>query len=848
MAAGEVSPSFFGHVDNQSYALGLSTCRNAFISYRGGAYSRAGTKFVGYSAQTTHSFPPRLITFRFSIKQGLILEFGHLYMRVIQNGGFVTESAQSVSVITQGSPVSVQTSSSHGYATGDWVYLSGIAGMPALEAQTFYAVVTGPTTFSLSTPFGAPIDSTNFGAYTGGGTAARIYTLVTPWAEKDLKWLKFDQSADVMSICCWNQDDGTLYQPQELARISNNSWTLTPANFVSTVSPPASAPSLTLTHPAGALGTADNSAATYAFGITAVNPNDGSESVMTDPGIVGGSANLAVTSGSILLTWPAVSGVQQYNIYAAEPIAGTTAATPPSTMPAGVLYGYVGTALQTSFTYGNIVPDFSQVPPTHYNPFSGTGNDPSVVTYFQERRVYMATPNQPDTYFMSQPGSFLNFDRRIPTIDSDSITGTPWAQKVDGIQFAVAMPGGLVVLTGSSAWQLTGVGGSSLNPQPITPANQQAQPQAYNGCHSHIPPDKVNWEVFYVQAKGSLVRAFAYNYFINIYTGIDLTYLSSHLFLAAGQANADGSIREWAWSEEPYKVRWVVREDGTLLSLTYLKEQEVAGWARHDTFGQFVSVASCTELPVDATYFATSRPSGLGTAYLIERMDNRLWESVLDCWCVDAGLALPQGSGPVTRVTGLNHLLGNYVAAIMDGVPIVGLLVQQFGDGTIGVTLPFPASNVKVGIGYTVQVQSLYLDAGQPTIQARRKKIAKAAVRLEASAGVQIGCNQPDASTQSPPASFVEWSNLTSVPDRGVPFTSPGGGQGVNLWTGDSQPLPLTGGYQVPGQVCAQQLNPLPMQILAFIPEILPGDIPETDAKEPPPQRQQPTRPQVRAA
>ena len=42
------------------------------------------------------------------------------------------------------------------------------------------------------------------------------------------------------------------------------------------------------------------------------------------------------------------------------------------------------------------------------------------------------------------------------------------------------MPGGAVVLTGRQAWQVTGVGGSSLNPQPITPASQQAQPLSYH--------------------------------------------------------------------------------------------------------------------------------------------------------------------------------------------------------------------------------------------------------------------------------------------------------------------------------------------------------------------------------
>jgi hypothetical protein len=64
-----------------------------FVGYRGGAYSRAGTAFCGFSKQTGRNYPPRLIPFQFSINQGLALEFGHQYMRVLFNGSFVTEGA-----------------------------------------------------------------------------------------------------------------------------------------------------------------------------------------------------------------------------------------------------------------------------------------------------------------------------------------------------------------------------------------------------------------------------------------------------------------------------------------------------------------------------------------------------------------------------------------------------------------------------------------------------------------------------------------------------------------------------------------------------------------------------------
>jgi hypothetical protein len=86
LASGEISPSLFGRVDVDRERIAASTMRNFIVNFRGGCASRPGTKFVGFSKQTTRDFPPRLIPFQFNIEQGLALEFGHHYMRVISEG------------------------------------------------------------------------------------------------------------------------------------------------------------------------------------------------------------------------------------------------------------------------------------------------------------------------------------------------------------------------------------------------------------------------------------------------------------------------------------------------------------------------------------------------------------------------------------------------------------------------------------------------------------------------------------------------------------------------------------------------------------------------------------------
>jgi hypothetical protein len=537
-----------------------------------------------------------------------------------------------------------------------------------------------------------------------------------------------------------------------------------------------------------------------------------------------------------------------------------------------------------------------------------TGTYPGVVSYFQQRRVYAATANAPDTYFMSKPGAYLNFDSSLPVTDTDAITGTPWAQQVNGVQFMIQMPAGLVVMTGLGTWVVNGAGGSTINPQPVTPSSDQALQQGFNGCNDICPPFVENYDIIFVQAKGSIVRDVFTGSYFNIFVGNDLTELSGQLFTGY-------TLSQVAWTEEPYKIAWYVRNDGVLLSLTYLKEQEVYGWARHDTFGQFVSVCSVIEPPVDALYAVVARPrspGGANTAYFVERMNDRIWNSVEDAWCVDCGLSLPQptptaniasstasgatvffvdspifssgsvghvirvGGGiatitgfinseqvsaiwnlppaqtlidatgqfmivqaegswtmtqPVTTVSGLRHLVGLTVTGLADGVVIPPQTVAA--DGTI--TLPFAASSVVIGLGFQAQVQSVYLDTGaQPTVQGRRKSVTAVTTRVDGSLGFKVGSNEVDGSTVSPPILAPIWTNLQPAQVLSSTYTSPGGATVTKLFTGDLRDN-LVANWTKPGQVAAQQDQPLPMSLTAFICETLEGDLPEQAYAQQPP-------------
>lgn len=346
------------------------------------------------------------------------------------------------------------------------------------------------------------------------------------------------------------------------------------------------------------------------------------------------------------------------------------------------------------------------------------GDDPSCVAYYQQRRVYANTINEPDTYFMSKPGAFQNMDSGIPTVDSDAIIGSPWAQQVNGIQFLVPMQTGLIVLTGNSAWLLNGGTNAA-----ITPSDQTAVAESYNGCNATVPPITIDYDILYVQSKGSIVCDLAYNFLLNVFTGSDRTVLSSHLF-------DNHSILQWTWAREANKLVWAVREDGILLSLTYMKEQDIYGWARHDTNGLFVSVSSITEqhraasasgVPqaaplADAVYTIVQRYINGQWVYYAERMDDRIWTDSEGCWCVDAGVAYPQvyfnetinasaatGNGVVFTVATPTFVTGNVGDVIRMGGGIATITtfissMQVLGNitQTIAQTVPNDPNNTPI--------------------------------------------------------------------------------------------------------------------------------------------------------
>jgi hypothetical protein len=667
-ASGELSPNLFAHVDLEQYKQGCATMRNFFVDYRSGSSSRAGLKLVVQAFNST--FPVRVISFQTSLLVPYTLEFGQSYMRPLTNGAPVFETGFAINTISVSNPC-IANIPGHNFVVGDWIFLSSLGGMVQLSNRFFIVAAVVGANVTLKDTYGNFVNSSAYTAYTGGGLANRIYKIASPYLGADLALLKFVQIANTMYLT------HPAYPPYLLTFISPTNWTFTPITFGTTVTAPGA--------PTVAFSSAGS--ANYAYVITAVDAA-GQESLPSPPGTVAGAVDIGSTAGTITASWAAVGGAASYNVYKAE-------LSISSAVPSGAAFGYIQTVTGTVAVDSNFVPDFSQTPPAgavppaapgSQNPFAG-GNDPGCCCFFQQRLYYAGSNQFPQTFWGSQPGLYNNFNISDPIQADDAITGTLVSLQVNYIKAMVPMPGGLILLSTQGAWQLSGSGGGLASTTAVTPINAVATPQAYNGI-GDVPPIVINQDVLYVQYKNSIVRDLTYNVYANIYTGVDISIFSNHLFTGH-------RVVQWAFAEEPFKTIWAVREDGIALSLTYVQDQGIKGWARHDTLGLFQSVCAVTEGLLDAAYFSVQRFIQGGFWTFIERMDTRQMPyGAEDAWCVDCATQSPLTQPAATLVASASSGTANFSASANVFSPAsVGQIIRM-GGGIAQVTIYNSASSV----------------------------------------------------------------------------------------------------------------------------------------------------------
>lgn len=655
-SAGVFSRALQGRSDLEKSDLGLAAAENFFIDYRGGATSRGGFEFCEELSSAITGV--RFFNFQFNrlISNNYLLVFTNLRLRFIQDGGFVLEAAKVISGIAG----NVVTSTAHGFSVDDLVQISGRNyRITAVTTNTF-------TVVNMASAVETPV----------GTTVQRIYTIVTTFTTAMLPGLQFRQRRDLVRITSLD------HTPMDLLRINHTNWSLT--NF-STGGSVIASPSGGLTATASSAGTA-----AICWAVTSVD-EDGRESFLSRIQTTTGIVNYANDPGSVRFSWFPVAGAKYYNVYRSL-VFPTTAQVSP-----GQQLGYIGRAYGTSFTDANINPNFGITPQTYYNPFdtgqievitmtnngsgytsdpvvsvtggggsgfvgiplrnptnnniegvlitnpgkgysspvvsftggggSGataiaqlgptSGLNPGVSVFYGQRAWLMGTTTFPMTLYSGRSDDIFSFSRSQLTLASDPYELEIEAPELTPIRFAEPLVDNLFVFTDTGVFQIA-----------PTDSGYSSTQRTQNGV-GRVRPIAVNSELVFAMPDGSGVRAIRPGNVPNSFVDADLTIFSGDYF------SPEQEIVSWAFSRTPYRVLWAVKQDGKMLSFTYVPEHNIYAWASHSTRGTVLECANVLENGIDVLYIAVQRNSGI----FIERMVYRAFDTVEDIWSVDSGLA-----------------------------------------------------------------------------------------------------------------------------------------------------------------------------------------------------------------
>lgn len=421
---------------------------------------------------------------------------------------------------------------------------------------------------------------------------------------------------------------------------------------------------------------------------------------------------------------------------------------------------------------------------------SGSNNRPSVVSFFEQRLVFGNTNNNPQTLFFSKNGDYDNFT--VGTNDDDALIYTIASNQVNAIRFLSATRV-LTVGTSGGEYVLT-----STNDGPVTPTTTLIRKYSNYGT-AQIEPVQVADVTLFAQRGKRKVREFKFVGDVNTggYSAPDMTILAEHV--------TEGGLVQMAYQQEPDSVVWCIREDGTLLGLTYRREEEVVAWHKHVIGGTFSSgqavVESIATLPTDTgedeLFMIVKRTINSVTKRYIEKMKVfDFGDDATTAFFVDSGLSY-SGSA-TTTLSGLYHLEGETLQVLGNGA--------THPDETVsggGITLDYSSTKAAVGFGYDSTMQTLRIESGSVdgTSQGKPKRVHGITVRFFETVGAEVGNDSGEVDR-------IFFRDSSMDMDTAVP-----------MFTGDKD-IEFPGGFDDDDRVYIKQGQPLPLTVLAFYPRM----------------------------
>lgn len=748
-SGGEFDPKVMGRIDSERYATGLKQCENFYIHKFGSVSNRTGFLFLDNAKFSDKRC--RLVPFVYSSDQSYVLEFGDQYIRFWNSNG--------TQIMDDDEPLEV----------------------------------------------------------------------VTPYTVDKLRKLRFAQSADKVFIACEN------VKPMVLSRDSLTLWSIEDFKYkrgpfssqnldeTRKVTPSAASGDITLT------ANFDLFTPGHVGSLWRIDQNMSGGTVKVNLSAAGTSANITCGAGDTWrfvthganwvgtacversydggVTWMQLRSYEHkanesnWNVYAEEPEQCLLRINV-KTLSSGNIeanlsvdpYVNTGYVTITGYTDARTVTAAvdSEKPLGDTNPtdmwFEAAWSDsqgyPAAVAFYEDRLTFAGTKGSPRGVWMSKSGDYNNFGTSSPTSeDDDSIQIVLTSRKMSIIHSLITMRQSLM------AFSEDGVNTISYADSSLTPSSVTQRAESYFGA-KEIEPLTVGAQVIYVQEVGGAVRDIGYDYVQDAYSGDEVSLFASHL------VNRTVPV-EMAYQQEPDSIVWFVRDDGVLLSCTYMREQKMVAWAKHTTQGQFESVCVIPYGNNARVWCAVRRTVNGADVRCIERMTLRLpTEKPEDQCYLDSAYAYDEDTATDTLT--VPHLAGQTVRVMMDGNILPDRVVAN--DGTL--TLERAGKKILVGLGYLSKLETLNIETQgfvrQGVMQGHKLQIAEIVLRLLHTRGGRIGSDENH---------LDEWQRRTRLDFLG---------NAIDLFTGD---VHLVGNFtkEEGGNVMIVQDVPMPFTLLAIM-------------------------------
>ena len=407
------------------------------------------------------------------------------------------------------------------------------------------------------------------------------------------------------------------------------------------------------------------------------------------------------------------------------------------------------------------------------------------------------------TLWLSKSGDYDNFEAGVNDDDSFSFT----VPTQDEIRWLGALES---LLLGTAGGEFK-IGSNKLD-TPLTPTNFTIKQQSEYGSNQ-IQPVKINSSLLFVDYVSRKVREMT---FVDPkYQSPDLTALAEHI--------TKSGITSVARQKNPDSILWFTLGDGSLISMTYEREQNVLAWAKHpvggDPFVQWVCVIpgatediiylSCyRNLSGDTVYYddeavtyeGETVTAGIGEVVYLEKIAPRLYDDIEDAYFVDSGLTIT--NSPASAIlAGLDHINGETVKILGDGVMMDDAVVE---DGQVtckldGVDTAVTTAQVGLASIYKAQPMRVVLDGSSMGSITRINKMVLSFVNT---LGAKYGIS--DSELFGIDFSDIRWTNNTLI---------------TGLFTGEVV-VEMPGNFDPLNPMVISGSDPLPCTLRCIIPEI----------------------------